>query len=171
MFKAKEIAMKNVGLGLMVCVLAAGYFVCRPQVAARQSTLVFTGEEVSVRVAAKPLSASKVVAQPTVVASIPAPLPQQVAPLPIIPPSITLKVLPTYPQAMRAKELGGAVLLSVYVGLAGQVEKIETKVSSGVAAFDEAANKAVSQWKFSPAMQGGAALASCFEVPVKFELN
>jgi protein TonB len=100
-----------------------------------------------------------------------APMPQAAQPLPIVPPAITFKVLPSYPSAVLEKGRKGMVLLSVYVGLSGQPEKVEVKSSSGVAELDKSATEAVSQWKFSPAIQGGSALASWFEVPVRFEIK
>ncbi len=92
------------------------------------------------------------------------------AQMPIVPPSITYRVMPQYPVNALEQGLEGAVLLSVYVGLTGQPEQVQVKASSGLAEFDQSAITAVSQWKFSPASQAGAALSSWFEIPVRFEL-
>lgn len=165
MIKAKEIFLTNIALLLAFSVvLSAGYFITRPHPVARTSAPVFIGEEVVVHKAVKALTITKAV-------SLPQPAPQIAVPLPIIPPAVTYKVLPAYPLAALDKGLTGSVILSVYIGLGGQPEKIETKVSSGVAELDAAAAQAVSQWKFSPALQGGAALASWFEIPVRFEVK
>ena len=84
---------------------------------------------------------------------------------------VALKVLPVYPASALEKNLSGTVLLAVYVGMNGQPEKIETRSTSGIAELDEAARTAVAQWKFAPATQGGMALISWFEVPVRFAIR
>lgn len=101
----------------------------------------------------------------------PAPTPASAAPLPIVPPSITSRILPVYPASAIEKNLAGTILLSAYVGSSGLAEKVEAKTSSGVRELDEAALTAVSQWKFTSAAQGGSALASWLEIPVSFKLN
>ena len=164
MLQAKEVSVKNVVLVLAFSmVLSAGYFVTRPRVAASSSVPIFMGEEVVVPKAA---TVTKAVSVP-----IPAPVSPAAAPLPLVPPSVTLKVLPVYPASALAKEITGTVLLAVYVELNGQPEKIETKTSSGIADLDSSAVKAVSQWRFNPAAQAGAALASWYEVPVRFAVK
>lgn len=90
--------------------------------------------------------------------------------MPIMPPAISFKVLPLYPQAALSAGQQGMVLLSALVGLGGQVEQVQVKTSSGVAALDQSAINAVSQWKFNPASQAGAAMSSWFEVPVSFQI-
>ena len=165
MIKAKEMTMKNMAIYLIAAMaLSAVYYVARPQVASTSTSLVFMGDEVVVQRAITAIREEKAVTAPM-------PQPQVMAPLPIVPPAIAFKVLPVYPSSALENNLAGTVLLSVYVGASGQTEKIETKTSSGVAELDEAARAAVTQWKFSPAMQGSAGLASWFEVPVRFEIN
>jgi len=102
---------------------------------------------------------------------LPAPLPKAINPLPLIPPTILSKVMPIYPQTALEKGMEGIVILSVYVGLNGQPQKIETKISSGISELNDSASTAVAQWKFSPAAQSGQAIASWFEVPVRFVLK
>jgi protein TonB len=169
MIKAKEVSVRNIAV-LLVFSLAvtAGYYLTRSHVTAARSIPIFIGEEVVVQKAITAVTAKTAV---KAVTAQMAPVPAQAAPLPIVPPSITFKVLPTYPTGVLEKGIEGTVLLSVYVGLGGQPEKVETRASSGVLELDESAAKAVSQWRFSPATQGGGALASWFEVPVRFELK
>lgn len=170
MIKAKEISVKNMVILLAFSfAVSAVYYLSRPHQISTRSIPVFMGEEVVVQKAVKAGTAIKAV---TAVKVEKAPMPAPKAtPLPIIPPSITYQLLPTYPSTVLERGLGGTVLLSVYVGLSGQPEKVETKTSSGVAELDRSASAAVSQWRFSPATQGGAALASWFEVPVRFEVK
>jgi len=168
MIKAKEISLKNIVLFLIFALaLSAGYFIAKPQVAATKSVPVFMGEEIVVQKADKAAVAIKIAKA----ATLPVPQPKVMTPLPIIPPSITYKVLPAYPSSALEKGLEGAILLSVYVDLSGQSEKIEMKLSSGISELDDSARLAVSQWKFSPATQSGAPLASWFEIPVRFTIK
>jgi len=174
MFKAKEASLRNI-VPLLVVSLAvsAVFYLSRPQT--RTSSIpIFMGEEVTVKKAVEGIRgvemATEGVKAAPVVKAAPAPA-TQAAPLPIVPPSVTVRVLPAYPASSLANGTEGVVLLSAYVGLTGQPEKIETKTSSGISELDEAAMKAVSQWQFSPASQGGAALASWFEVPVRFVIK
>jgi TonB family protein len=169
MIKAKEVSVKNVLVFLAFSLaVSAGYFIARPHVVTSKSIPVFIGEEVVVH---KAVRVAYVKASATKAETVPMPTPKVAAPLPIVPPSITYKVLPVYPTTALEKGLGGMVLLSVYVGLTGQPERIETRTSSGIKELDDSAAKAVSQWRFSPAAQGGTALASWFEVPVRFQIN
>jgi len=174
MIKAKEVSLKNIVLFLIFALaLSAGYFMARPQAAKIKSVPIFMGEEIVVQRADRAATAVKIVTAAKVarVAEAPAPQPKVITLLPIIPPSINFKVLPAYPSSVLEKGLEGIVLLSVYVVLNGLPEKIETKLSSGIYELDETARSAVAQWKFSPASQGGAPLASWFEVPVRFTIK
>jgi len=128
------------------------------------------GEEVVVQKAGKVSTAA--ITEKVVKATAMPVLPTKIAtPLPLIPPSITYKVFPAYPAAALEQGKEGIVILSIFVGLGGQPGKIETKTSSGIAELDNSASAAVAQWKFSPAAQGGQAIASWFEVPVRFVIN
>jgi len=126
---------------------------------------VYMGEELIVN-----RSAAKVVAQPQAKA-VPAPVPKIAVPLPIFPPRVSFRVLPQYPAAALEREMEGITVLSVYVGLSGNAEQVAVKASSGASELDASAAAAVSQWQFSPATQGGKAIASWFEVPVRFSLE
>jgi len=180
MIKAKEVSLNNLVIFLVLSLtISALMFISKPQVASTKSLPVFMGEEVVVHkagmadkanMANKAYTADK--AEMAVKATVmPAPLPKVITPMPLIPPTISSKVLPLYPQTALEKGMEGIVILSVYVGLNGQPGKIETKTSSGITELDNSASAAVEQWKFSPATQGGQALASWFEVPVRFVIN
>ena len=176
MIKVKEMSLENVVLlAVLVASVAASFYLAKPQVRATTNAPVFIGEEVAVRgqvkanegmragTAIKAIEVPKAIAQPAPV--------QSSLPLPMVPPSVTNKVLPAYPATALSNGVEGVALLSVLVGLSGQAERIEVKASSGAAELDAAAVQAVQQWRFSPAARGGAALASWFELPVRFALN
>ncbi len=179
MIKAKEASLTNIVMFLVLSVaMSAGLYFSKSHSVDSRSLPVFMGEEVLVQKAARNIPAAKILSASNAktkaaekAAVAPAPLNSDPTPLPIIPPSISFKVLPVYPSSALEKNLTGTVLLSVYVGLNGQPEKIETKTSSGVAELDRSAITAVGQWKFSPAMQGSTPLASWFEVPVRFRID
>lgn len=78
---------------------------------------------------------------------------------------------PVYPRAARLAGREGQVVLRVVVSPAGTVESLHVVSSSGVDALDGAATRAVRQWRFHPATQGGKAVSSVLEVPVTFRLR
>lgn len=179
MIQAKEAAIRNVTIYLtLALLLSAGYMTLNHHKAVSSNVPIFMGEEVTVHKTAtmtpaisltKPLAVSRA-KDAAVVRVVPVPQPK-VVPLPIVPPSIAASVLPVYPAKALADGREGLVLLSVYIGLTGQPEEIETKTSSGYPELDSAATQAVAQWKFFSATQGGQALASWFEIPVRFVIK
>jgi len=172
MLKAKELSTVNLILFLALSLAAAaGVFMARPQQIASQSSLLFMGQEVIVRPAEKAAPVSRVITAVKPVTAVNTVQPVAPVVLPIIPPTIMAEVLPQYPSSALEQSLSGTVILSVFVGLGGQAEKIETKLSSGIAELDEAAVKALAQWRFASATQGGSALASWLEIPVRFEIK
>lgn len=138
--------------------LVVGAYLLRPVSIVRTEAPVFTSEAVQVQPVAK--------AQ-----AVPAPQPTIAVPMPIMPPKVVFSVLPKYPESAISQGLSGTTLLSVQVGISGKPERVEVKSSSGAAELDQAAVEAVRQWVFSPAVQAGAALASCYELPVRFEVK
>lgn len=157
---------------ILVAAIAVSLLVTRQAVWQQaKAQPVFWGEEITVTKTVvkavpqvKPMT--KVVAK-----SVPVPQPKVAVPLPIMPPKVVFRVLPQYPAAALAQGLQGTVLLSMSVGLTGQAGQVMVKSSSGAAELDQAALAAVSQWQFSPATQGNAAITSRFEVPVRFEVK
>lgn len=78
---------------------------------------------------------------------------------------------PVYPSAARARGQEGTVLLEVMVSVYGRPDAIQVKRSSGYAALDKAAIKAVRKWEFEPARAGGEAVESSIEVPIVFQIQ
>ena len=78
---------------------------------------------------------------------------------------------PVYPHASRRLGEQGKVLLRVLVSAAGLAEKVEVKLSSGFTRLDQAAEEAVSQWRFVPAKRGETAIAAWVQVPITFQLE
>ena len=171
----KNMVLVAVGM-ILVSAIIVGYLVAKPiGFAQKKEAPIFWGEEIAVQSKSATLigqkvspKASAVVRATKVIGATPTPQPKV---LPIFPPSISYSVLPEYPVSALQKGLAGTTVLSIYVGLQGKPEMIKVKTSSGVSELDRAASLAVSKWQFSPAMQGGAAIASWFEVPVSFVIN
>ncbi|OGC06844.1 hypothetical protein A2526_05405 [candidate division WOR-1 bacterium RIFOXYD2_FULL_36_8] len=90
------------------------------------------------------------------------------SPLPIIPPQILNFVIPTYPEPALKNGVEGISVVAANIGFDGNVKSIAIKTSSGNIDLDNSAAAAVATWKFAPSTQGGLAVASVFEVPVKF---
>ena len=78
---------------------------------------------------------------------------------------------PVYPHASRRLGEQGKVLLRVFVSAAGLAEKVEIKLGSGFARLDQAAEEAVSRWRFVPAKRGEQAIAAWVQVPITFQLE
>ncbi|CAH1671577.1 energy transducer TonB [Chelatococcus asaccharovorans] len=94
---------------------------------------------------------------------------------PVIPPrpnpSDVMKNWPVYPEALRRTGEQGTVLLQIRVDAGGVPRQIGIARSSNVALLDEAAVRAVSRWRFSPATRGGQPVAATVSLPIDFRLK
>jgi periplasmic protein TonB len=139
-----------------------------------------------VRAAAPPVLAATVptpspaAASFTVAAQVPAPAAPVSITAPAAPPVTTAARFdadyldnpkPLYPHASRRLREEGRVLLRVRVNAAGLAESVELKHSSGFPRLDEAAEDAVSRWRFVPARRGDEAVAAWVQVPITFNLQ
>jgi periplasmic protein TonB len=125
-----------------------------------------------------------VVPQPDIVVDVPveAPIeavttttPMEVAPTVSEAVSEQVKVLqnaePPYPNVSILRQEEGTVLVRITVGVNGKVSAARVERSSGFAALDDAALKAIRTWRFSAAKRGGQAVETSVVVPVIFELR
>lgn len=81
------------------------------------------------------------------------------------------KVNPTYPaQALRSRTEGW-VELSFTITTDGDVEGVEVVDANPRRVFDREASRALSQWKFSPRMEGGKPVAAKARQRLTFSLN
>jgi periplasmic protein TonB len=78
---------------------------------------------------------------------------------------------PGYPSLSRRLGEQGVVILSVLVGEDGAVQKLEIAKSSSYPRLDEAASRAVQNWRFTPGKQAGALQAMWVKVPISFILE
>ncbi len=91
------------------------------------------------------------------------------------PPSFSAAYLnnppPVYPPMARRMGEEGRVLLRVYVTPQGTAGEVKVHTSSGSTVFDDAAQAAVSKWRFVPARKGDSTVAAWVQVPIVFKLS
>jgi periplasmic protein TonB len=78
---------------------------------------------------------------------------------------------PTYPEILSRQNIQGRVLLLIKVSPDGRASEVRVANSSGHAAFDREAVKAVRHWRFTPAKVMGIAVFSEVEVPIVFQIK
>jgi len=76
---------------------------------------------------------------------------------------------PDYPELPRQAQMEGTVVLKALVSREGRVEEVILLKSSPM--FDDAAEKAIRQWRFRPAIMGHEPVAAWVTIPVRFVLN
>ncbi|MFG5410488.1 energy transducer TonB [Piscinibacter sakaiensis] len=75
-----------------------------------------------------------------------------------------------YPAALRERGIEGRVQLRVQVGADGRAREVQLQGSSGWRLFDEAALAQARGCRFRPALDGGTAVTSWVEFPIRFAL-
>jgi protein TonB len=78
---------------------------------------------------------------------------------------------PQYPRDALIHGEQGRVLLSIHVLPDGRPSFINIATGSGYAILDQAAEAAVMQWRFQPAVRGGKPVPSVLPFWISFELN
>jgi len=78
--------------------------------------------------------------------------------------------IPYPPAAARSREEGSLILL-VQVDANGNATDVTVEKRSGSRDLDRAAQQAVRDWKFEPAIKGGKPAASAVRVPIDFTLQ
>jgi protein TonB len=86
------------------------------------------------------------------------------------PAGYTRRISPKYPERARRKGWEGTTLLRVLIDRRGKSKAIQVSQSSGFAALDGAAVKAVEQWRFYPAQNGNGPVETWVRVPIIFRL-
>lgn len=78
---------------------------------------------------------------------------------------------PPYPQQSKMRGEEGSVGLRVKVTADGRAASVEVVKSSGYSRLDNSAKKAVENYRFSPARQGGRAIPFTYTFSINFKLN
>lgn len=85
-------------------------------------------------------------------------------------PVVESQVNPVYPEEYRRAGISGLVLLEAAISQAGTVENVGV-LKSLSPGLDMAAARAVSQWRFKPAMKDGKPVPVLFSVTINFSLK
>lgn len=101
--------------------------------------------------------------------------PEQAAQATVIPPRVDARGRenppPEYPARSRRAGEQGTVVLAIRIDQAGRVTDVRVATSSGFPRLDEAARKAVWQWRYEPARRAGRAISFDYRQPVVFALD
>lgn len=87
------------------------------------------------------------------------------------PPRATFQAPMQFPPRAKAKGITGYVVLSLLIGVTGQIEEIRVVESFPEGIFDDVAVQGVSQWKFQPANYQGQAVRAWAKQRVRFDLS
>lgn len=87
------------------------------------------------------------------------------------PPRATFQAPMQFPPRAKAKGITGYVVLSLLIGVTGQIEEIRVVESYPEGVFDDVAVQGVSQWKFQPANYQGKAVRAWAKQRVRFDLS
>ena len=88
----------------------------------------------------------------------------------ITPPVLIRRLEPEYPRIARIAHVQGWVILQAVITKQGKVQ-ILSVIRSDNRILDQAAQAAVSQWEYRPAMFNGRPVAVYFQITVKFALK
>lgn len=78
---------------------------------------------------------------------------------------------PVYPNAARRSALEGVVLVDFTVEPDGTCTHVAVAESSGYSMFDDAAVRAVQEWRYQPAQSDGQAIAQAKSIRIVFKLS
>ena len=84
-------------------------------------------------------------------------------------PEVITKVNPVYPEMAREANVDGTVMVQALVGKDGKVHDV--RVVKSIPLLDQAAQEAVRQWIFKPALANNKPVAVWVGVPVRFSLH
>lgn len=88
-----------------------------------------------------------------------------------MPPAAIVRVNPVYPYRAKQRNITGTVEVQFLVGVDGTVSQIQILTAHPPGLFDEAALKAVRQWKFRPGKIDGQVVRSWVRTLIKFDLD
>lgn len=87
------------------------------------------------------------------------------------PPRATYQSPLQYPARARAKGTEGYVLLSLLIGITGEIEQVEVVESVPQGIFDDVVLSAINQWQFEPAQYQGKSVRAWAKQRVRFGLS
>ena len=87
------------------------------------------------------------------------------------PPRATFQAPLQYPPRARSKGTEGYVVLSLLIGLTGEIEQVEVVESFPEGIFDSVVLGGINQWQFEPAQYQGKAVRAWAKQRVRFDLS
>ena len=87
------------------------------------------------------------------------------------PPQPTFRAPMQYPPSARARGIEGYVVLSLLIGVTGEVQNVKVVESEPQGMFEEVAQQGVQQWEFQPARYNGQAVRAWAKQRVRFNLS
>lgn len=78
---------------------------------------------------------------------------------------------PKYPAIAQSRGWEGQVMLNVHVLANGRADIVNIELSSGRKTLDDAAIRAVTEWRFVPAKRGQTPIDGWVQVPIDFKLG
>jgi protein TonB len=84
-------------------------------------------------------------------------------------PEAIAKVAPEYPDSAREHGVDGTVIVNALVCASGTI--IDAYIAKSIPDLDDAAERAVRQWIFHPAMTDGLPVAVWVVIPVRFTIH
>jgi protein TonB len=87
------------------------------------------------------------------------------------PPLVVSTAEVVYPPDYVSQKIEGSVELMVWVNEDGSTGEVDVKTPMKIEAFNQAALTAVQGYKFSPALQNGAAVGSWIDIMVNFKVK
>ena len=78
---------------------------------------------------------------------------------------------PKYPAIAQSRGWEGQVMLNIHVLANGRADIVNIELSSGRKTLDDAAIKAVTEWRFVPAKRGQTPIDGWVQVPIDFKLG
>jgi TonB family protein len=82
-------------------------------------------------------------------------------------PTLTHKIIPTYPAHLKKENIGGKVILQVRVDKQGNVTQVNV-LNSTHPDFAQASTSAIEQWKFEPLLRNNKPQSAKFPVVIDF---
>lgn len=86
-------------------------------------------------------------------------------------PRATFQAPMQYPPRAKARGIKGYVVLSLLIGVTGDIEQVKVVESFPEGVFDEAAMQGINQWRFSPGLYEGRAVRSWARQRIRFDLS
>ncbi len=87
------------------------------------------------------------------------------------PPKAVYQAPMIYPPRARARGQEGYVILSLLIGITGEIEQVKVVDSQPAGVFDDVALQGINAWQFEPAQYDGRSVKSWAKQRIRFDLS